>query len=158
MIKLIVAHDKNMLIGNGNVMPWHIKEELQFFRKETLNQNLLMGRTTFEGIGKVLTNRTTYVLTSNKSYQVADENVVVINDVKELFDKFKNSEDILFIAGGKKIYEQFYLYADELIISTIEDEFVGDTYLTNIDLTKYKQYNEQNCNKFTIRRYSKYFV
>lgn len=155
MIKLINAHDKNGVIGLNNVMPWHIKEELAFFKSETLHHNLLMGRKTFEGIGKVLPNRTTYILTSDLNYQVYDSNVIVINNPNELFDKFRDSKDILFIAGGKRIYDQFYEYADELVISEIDGEYVGDTYFTNIDFSKYTQTERKVYNGFIVKRYCK---
>ena len=155
MIKLINAHDKNGVIGLNNVMPWHIKEELTFFKNETLNESLLMGRKTFEGIGKVLPNRTTYVLTSDVNYQVDDPNVVVINDAQKLIEKFVNSKEILFISGGKKIYDQFYNYASELIISIIDGEYEGDTYFSDIDFSKYTQIERKVYNGFVVNRYCK---
>lgn len=155
MIKLINAHDINGVIGYNNVMPWHIKEELQFFKKETLNHSLLMGRSTFEGIGKALPNRTTYLLTRDVSYKVTDPNVIVINDVEALFTKFKENEDILFISGGQNIYDQFYKYADELIISIIKDEYDGDAYFTDIDYSKYDLIEEKDYAKFIVKRYKK---
>lgn len=155
MIKLINAHDKNGVIGFNNVMPWHIKEELAHFKRETLNHSLLMGRTTFEGIGRALPNRTTYLLTSKTDYEVADDNVIVINDAMALIEKFKDSQEILFIAGGQKIYDQFYQYADELIISIIDDEYDGDAYFTDINFSEYDLINEKKEEKFTIRKYKK---
>ena len=158
MIKLIVAHDLNGLIGAGDVMPWHIKEELAFFRQETLNHSLLMGRKTFEGIGKVLPNRTTYILTSDLNYQVADENVVVINDTNDLFKKFENNAEILFIAGGKTVYEQFYQEADELIISVINEKYDGDVYFVDINFNNYHIIEQKVHSLFTTFRYCKNFV
>ncbi|MDL2212061.1 dihydrofolate reductase [Erysipelotrichaceae bacterium OttesenSCG-928-M19] len=156
MIKLINAHDRNGLIGKGNIMPWHIKEELAFFKEETSSHYLLMGRKTFEGINKVLPNRTTYVLTRDKLYNYDDDNVIVINDAQRVIDKFKDSDEILYIAGGKEIYQQFYQVADELIISIIKDTYQGDTYFIDIDYSKYELITEVDYPLFTLKRYRKY--
>lgn len=155
MIKLIVAHDPNKLIGQGDKMPWHIKEELAFFKQETLNQALLMGQKTFQGLPKALPNRTTYVLTNDRDFKVNDDNVRVIYDAPKLLDSYQDKDEILFIAGGRSIYEQFYPYADELIISTIKDEYQGDVYFVDIDYTKYDLIEETNHDKFVVRRYRK---
>jgi dihydrofolate reductase len=155
MIKLIVAHDPNNLIGQGDKMPWHIKEELAFFKQETLNQALLMGQKTFQGLPKALPNRTTYVLTNDKDFKVLDDNVRVIYDAPKLLDAYQDKDEILFIAGGRSIYEQFYPYADELIISTIKDEYQGDVYFVDIDYTKYNLIEETDHNIFIVRRYRK---
>lgn len=153
MIKLIVAHDSNKLIGQDDKMPWHIKEELAFFKKETLNQALLMGKKTFKGLPKVLPDRTTYVLTNDVHFKVEDDNVHVINDAKKLLDTYQHCDEVLFIAGGRSIYEQFYPYADELIISTIKDEHQGNVYFTDIDYSKYQLIEESEFAKFIVRRY-----
>lgn len=155
MIKLIVAHDLNKLIGKGDKMPWHIKEELAFFKQETLNQALLMGQKTFQGLPKALPNRTTYVLTNDKGFKVNDDNVQVIYDAPKLLESYQNKDEILFIAGGRSIYEQFYPYADELIISTIKDEYQGDVYFVDIDYNIYELIEETDHDKFVVRRYRK---
>lgn len=155
MIKLIVAHDRNNLIGNGDKMPWHIKEELAFFQQETKNHSLLMGKKTFLGINKVLPNRKTYVLSGEKDFTYDHDNVEVIYDAKEIIDRFKQNNDILFIAGGRSVYEQFYPEADELIISTIKDEYQGDVYFIDIDYSKYDLFEERDFAKFTVRKYRK---
>lgn len=155
MIKLIVAHDRNGLIGKDNVMPWNIKDELLFFRKMTINQNLLMGRSTFSGIGRVLPERTTYILTRDENFNFVDDNVKIVHDTAELFDRFKDSEDILFIAGGASVYKQFYEYAQELVISTIKKEYDGDAHFVDIDYSKYDLINTQDFAEFEVNTYRK---
>lgn len=155
MIKLIVAQAKNGVIGNDNVLPWSIKEELQFFKKTTLNQSLLMGRSTFSGIGRVLPERTTYILTRDENFNFVDDNIRVIHDAKELFKKFENSEDILYISGGQSLYEQFYEYADELIISTIKEDYDGDAHFVDIDFNNYDLINKEEFEQFVVNTYRK---
>ncbi|EFF41164.1 dihydrofolate reductase [Mycoplasmopsis alligatoris] len=153
MIKLIVAIDKNNLIGNGDKMPWHIKDEFIHFKKTTLNHALLFGRTTFLGLPGKLEQRDNYVL----SHEEIDQDCTVIhNEIElfELFEKFKNSEKFLFISGGKSIYEKYYQFANELIISRIKGEFNGDVYL-KMDLSDYTLVKVDEFEKFNVEYYNK---
>lgn len=154
MIKLICAHAIDYVIGKNNVMPWHIKEELAFFKKTTINHAIVMGRSTFEGINKVLPDRTTYILTRQKDYHVDHPNVKIVNDINELVKKYKDSKDILFISGGASIYKNNFHFADELIISYINEEYDGDAFL-DIDFSKYELYKEEPHEKFLVKYYKK---
>lgn len=155
MIKLIVAHDLNKLIGVGDKMPWHIKEELAFFKKETLHHALLMGKKTFVGLGKNLPDRTIYVLTKDLHFKSNNANVVVIREAEPILKQFQKSKDLLFIAGGRSIYEQFYPYAQELIISTIKNEYRGNVYFIDIDYTQYQLIDKEDHGSFLVNRYQK---
>ncbi|WP_027120508.1 dihydrofolate reductase [Mycoplasmopsis lipofaciens] len=153
MIKLIVALDKNNLIGNGNKMPWNIKEEFIHFKKTTLNNALLFGKNTFLGLPKKLENRIVYVL-SGETLSGCDRTIHNEKELLELFNFYKTSKEILFIAGGKFIYEKYYHYADELIISKIKNEYKGDIYL-NLDLSKYELFATTNKKDFIVEYYKK---
>lgn len=137
MIKMIVAHDKNRVIGKDNKMPWHFSKDLQYFKKMTLNQNVLMGSRTLESIisylGKPLPERNTILLTSRKAVEYDCE---VVNSVEEALDKYK--EEDLFIAGGRSVYEQFLPYADQLYITFIDKEYEGDTYFPEYSMDEWK--------------------
>lgn len=126
MIKLISAVAQNYVIGKGDKLAWHIKEELQFFKKQTEGHNLLMGDRTFNGLPGTLKNRKHYILTFDKNNVKENENVIAVTDPNEVFDKFKDSDEILFISGGKSIYNQFHHLADEIIISFIKHDAEGD--------------------------------
>jgi dihydrofolate reductase len=86
MITLIAAVNHNMLLGKDNKMPWHIKEDLVFFKEQTINKTVLMGRKTFESIKGVLPNRTIYVLTSQTTLSKQTDRVHLIHDVKPLIE------------------------------------------------------------------------
>lgn len=132
MISLIVAMDANRLIGKEGWMPWNLKEDLQHFKQVTLNQHILMGRTTFEGLGKPLPHRFTYVLTRNDlSYPY--ENVKVVHDFKKLCEQYQNSEEQLIICGGAQIYEMAMPFVSEMWISLVEGDYEGDTYFPAYD-------------------------
>lgn len=153
MIKLIVAMDKNNLIGNKNKLPWNFKEEMQHFQKKTMNNALLFGKTTYQGIEKHLKDRIIYVLSEN---DIKGDCTVIHNDkeLKELFDKYRKCSGVLYIAGGKNIYEKYYQEAEELIISRIKGEFAGDVYL-NIDLSKFSLYKIDEYPEFSVEYYIK---
>ncbi len=129
MIKLIVAMTPEKLIGKNNKMPWHISAEFAHFKNTTMGHSLLFGRTTFEALPKKLTGRKIYVLSSSKNIVSADETISNEAELIELFKKYKDSKEILFIAGGKSIYEKFCDYADEWIVSYIWGEYSGNIYL-----------------------------
>ncbi len=101
MIKLIVAYDKNRLIGIGDQLVWNIKEDLEHFKKETLNKTILFGDVTFKGIGRPLPNRKTIVLTLDTTYKYEHENVEVCYDFEGIIRRYhNNSEEEIIIAGG----------------------------------------------------------
>ena len=101
MIKLIAALSKNQKIGQNNQMPWHIPEDLEYFKRVTNGHPILMGRKTFESIGRPLPNRRNIILTQNKAYKV--EGVEVIHSFKEALFLCQNLNEV-FIIGGGEIY------------------------------------------------------
>ncbi|QKT05532.1 dihydrofolate reductase [Mycoplasma sp. OR1901] len=153
MIKLIVAVDKNNLIGNKDKLPWQIKEELNHFKSTTLNHTLLFGRNTFLGLPQVLKNRKIFVLCQNDIPNV-DLTIHNTEELEKIFEQYKNSDETLFIAGGKSIYESFYKFADELIISRILGEFDGDVYL-DLDLSDYKLIEVIEKGSFNVEKWVK---
>ncbi len=128
MIKLIVAMTGERLIGKGNKMPWNIPAEFQHFKATTMGHSLLFGKNTFLGLPKKLPGRKHYVLSSG-DVEGADKVIHNDDELMELFKEYKNSEEILFIAGGKSVYEKYAEYADEWIISYIWGVYTGDVYL-----------------------------
>lgn len=131
MIKMIWAEDKNHLIGNGNKLPWHNKEDLKHFKNTTLNNFIVMGPVTFEGFeGKVLPKRITVIWSEDKyKSKYLSEDIKVLNK-KEILELAKTQT--VFIVGGKTTYNEFMKYANELIVSKIKDEYKGDIYAPEI--------------------------
>ena len=145
MINIIVAVDKNFGIGKDNKLPWAITDELKLFRKKTIGQICVVGRKTFESIGKPLPNRTSLVL-SNSGFE--HEGVHTFTDVQEAFNFARESaEEELFIIGGANIYETLFPYVDKMYLSEVNFEGVADAFLKPIDfstwdLEKEKSYDE----------------
>lgn len=123
MITMIAAVAKDRIIGAENKMPWHIPEDLAYFKEQTMGKSIVMGRKTFESIGRALPNRENIVLTSDTSFTYPG--VKVFHHKKEVLKTCANQE--LMIIGGGQIYELFYPEADRLLITCIEQEVEGDT-------------------------------
>jgi dihydrofolate reductase len=126
MISLVVAHDKNQVIGYENQLPWHLPSDLKHFKELTIGKTIVMGRSTFESIGRPLSNRTNIVLTHSTAFQV--DNVEIAHQIEDIF-----AFDEVMIIGGASIYKQFLPYADQLYITEIHHAFKGDTYFPKWD-------------------------
>lgn len=153
MIKLITAIGPNNLIGKGDKMAWHIPAEFKHFKETTVGHSLFMGGRTFKGLPGKLPGRKHYVMDFDEVKE-ADVWIETMDDAKALFNKYRNSDEILFIAGGKFIYETFYKEADELIISEVTTDVEGDVFL-NMDLTGYKKELIKKDDEFNVYRYTK---
>jgi len=127
MISLLVAMDKNHVIGHNNEMPWHLPEDLRYFKETTIGKTIIMGRKTFESIGRVLPKRKNIVLTrSELDFPEEIEVIRNIEIVKEWNEQKPDKE--FFIIGGGNIFKQVISFADRLYITLIDETFSGDVY------------------------------
>jgi dihydrofolate reductase len=141
-ISMIVAYGKNWEIGFNNQMLWHISEDFKNFKTITSGHHILMGRKTFESIGKPLPNRTSLVL-SNSGFE--HEGVHTFNDVQEAFNFARQSaEEELFIIGGANIYETLFPYVDKMYLSEVDFEGVADAFLKPIDFSTWDLEQEKS--------------
>lgn len=127
MIRLIVAMDKNNVIGKDGVLPWHLPSDLKFFKETTMNETIVMGRKTFESIGKPLPYRNNVILTTNEDFQA--KNTMIVHSLKELdtYVAYARIDDF-FVIGGSELFKAFLPIADELYVTHIKHEFEGDTH------------------------------
>ena len=116
-IFLIAAVDKNLAIGKNGKIPWHIKEDLQFFQKNTLNTAMIMGRSTFDSIGKPLPNRKNIVMTKSPNNR---EGVVEVSNTEDAIKQAKKSSNKISIIGGESVYREFMPFANKLLITEID--------------------------------------
>ncbi|PTJ72205.1 dihydrofolate reductase [Staphylococcus hyicus] len=121
-LSILVAHDKNRGIGYNNQLPWHLPNDLKHVKKLSTGNTLVMGRATFDSIGKALPNRKNVVLTRNKAFKA--DGVEVIHDIKDI-DKLEGHG---FIFGGQTLFEKFIDKVDDMYITVIDDTFQADTY------------------------------
>lgn len=132
MLSIIVAVAKNNVIGKDNKLIWHLPADLKRFKELTTGKTIIMGRKTFESLGRVLPNRKHIVLTKNKSWKYDDSQVKVITSIDELEKEIKDEEEN-FVIGGASIYKMLMPYANKMYITKIEEEFEGDTFFPDID-------------------------
>ncbi|WP_086313087.1 dihydrofolate reductase [Enterococcus sp. 7F3_DIV0205] len=126
MLAAIWAQDEKGTIGKENRLPWHLPNDLKFFKQMTEDNTIVMGRKTFEGMGsRPLPNRQTIVLTRDKGYRA--KGVIVFHTIDEVLDYAKTFAGITFIAGGSAVYEDFLPYCDVLYRTVIHHIFDGDT-------------------------------
>ncbi|MEE3134654.1 MAG: dihydrofolate reductase [Candidatus Thermoplasmatota archaeon] len=118
-ISLIAAFDKNQAIGKNGDLPWHLSSDLKHFKNITTGNTIVMGRKTFDSIGRALPNRKNIVLTRNLKWQF--EGVVTINNVNDIFEICENDSEI-FVIGGAEIYNAFLDIATKMILSYVETE------------------------------------
>ena len=149
-IKIISALSSNYIIGSNGKIPWFIKGELKRFKNITLNHNVIMGRKTFDSIGKVLEKRTNIIISKNKNLKIKD--ALVTSNFNDALKACKPGGDI-FIIGGSKIYEIAMEYSQYLLLTIIHKEFEGDTYFPKFDRRKWRLIDETRNydieNKFT---------
>ena len=132
-ISMIVAYGRNWEIGLKNQMLWHISEDFKNFKTITSGHHILMGRKTFESIGKPLPNRTSLVL-SNSGFE--HEGVHTFKNVQDAFNFARsNAEEELFIIGGANIYETLFDYVDKMYLSEVDYEGEADAHLKEIDFS-----------------------
>ena len=156
-ISIIVAIAKNGVIGKTNgEMPWHVKEEFQHFKKTTFGYPVLMGRKTFETLGKPLKGRQNIIVTRNKSYGVNFTEVMILHSLDEAveFCRKKNEKQI-FIIGGGEIYRQAISLADEMIISVMKFEAEGEVKFPHFSKNLWKVVYTEDHEQFEIFRYER---
>ncbi|WP_411747675.1 dihydrofolate reductase [Psychrobacillus psychrotolerans] len=126
MISLIVAHDPNRVIGFENKMPWYIPGDLAYFKKTTMDKAIVMGRNTFESIGRVLPGRKNIIVSRNPDYKI--EGAEVITDLVEAIEIASAHHEEVMVIGGEQIFRAVLPKADRLYITFIQQSFEGDTY------------------------------
>lgn len=158
MISLIAAMDNNNVIGYENDMPWSLPNDLKHFKEVTSHHTVIMGRKTYQSIGKPLPNRKNVIL-SRSGFQT-DDDVEVISSIEEIQKRAETEE--VFVIGGGTIYEQVLPYADRLYITRIDAEFKGDTYFPKFSEDEWEVIdekegilNERNEYKHTFYTYSR---
>lgn len=151
MIGLIVAFSKNRVIGLNNQLPWNIPNDLKNFRKETIGKTIIMGRYTFESIGKPLPGRKNVVITTNDNWSF--DGVEKINSI----EKIKDYDEDVMIIGGAKLYEQTIKLVDRLYITKIEHDFEGDAFFPELNMNEWVRVHREKGEKNKENPYNYFF-
>ena len=134
IVSLLLAASRNDVIGKNNALPWHLPADLRYFKQKTLGHPVIMGRKTFDSVGKPLPGRLNVVVTRSDSF--APEGVVVVRSVDEALTRDYGCDEI-FVVGGSEIYRQSIDRADRIYLTRIDEEFEGDTFAPKIDRSKW---------------------
>ena len=155
IISLIVAIAQNGVIGKANgEMSWHVKEEFQHFKNTTFGFPIIMGRKTFETLGKPLKGRKNIVVSKNKYYKTAFDDVVIKTSIEEAIEYCKTlNPEKIFVIGGGEIYRQAILFVDEMIITFMKFEADGDVKFPEIDNNYWNIEKIEDLELFEIFRY-----
>lgn len=156
-IIIIAAIARNGVIGKTNgEMPWQVKEEFQHFKQTTLDSAVIMGRKTFETLGKPLKGRENIIVTRNKEFKANFEETKLVHSLEESISycRSKNYEKI-FIIGGGDIYRQALLLANEMILSFMKFDADGEVYFPEIKPETWQQVSAEDREQFEIRRYER---
>jgi len=137
---IIAAISTNQVIGSSGAIPWSLPEDLKYFQKKTLGSSIVMGRKTYESIGKPLPNRNNIVISSSLRNIYG---IVIIKSVNDLIKNLDGNEEEIFIIGGQKIYEEFLPLANKLIITEVKIEVEGDTFFPFWDRSEWSEISRE---------------
>lgn len=157
MVTIIAAIAKNNALGKNNDLIWHLPADLKRFKKVTTGHYILMGRNTFESIGKPLPNRTTVIITRKTDYFV--DGCLIANSIEDAIDLVEGDNEI-FVIGGAQIYKQVLAkeLADKLDITIVHQEFEADVFFPEIDLKIWKEVAREDFKADEKNKYNYSFV
>ena len=140
-LSLIVAHAANQVIGLNNTLPWHLPEDLKRFRALTIGHHIIMGRKTYESLGRLLPGRTTIIVTRNKQYQ--QDGALIAHSLQAAL-MLCATDDEPFVIGGAELYKEGLKQATKLYITEVHADFAGDAFFEQIDLNRWHETSREN--------------
>ncbi len=160
-VSAIVAISKNRVIGKDNDIPWYLPADLKYFKKTTLNHHIIMGRKTFQSIGRPLPKRTNIILTRDAFFVASGCRIAhILEDALEI--AFDNDANEVFIIGGGQIYEQAMPYVDKVYLTEVDLEVEGSVYFPELPKNQWKevssiahQPDEKNEHAYTFKIFEK---
>ncbi|MBI2649753.1 type 3 dihydrofolate reductase [Candidatus Woesearchaeota archaeon] len=151
IISLIVAMDENKLIGYKNKLPWNLPSELRYFRETTKHKPVIMGRKTYESIGRPMPERLNIIITRDENYKA--DGCLVVNSKEDAIKAAKGINEIMVI-GGAEIYKLFLPIANRLYITKVHGKFKGDTYFPEFNEDEWVKAKEKFVEKDNENKYS----
>lgn len=151
-LSMIVAHADNRIIGKDNDMPWHLPADLAYFKKTTLGKPVIMGRKTYESIGRPLPGRKNIVISRDENYQA--NGTETVTSVEQALKLVADVEEIMVIGGGA-IYQHCLPFADKLYITHIDAQIDGDTQFPAYDIDNdWQKIASEHCSADEKNRYN----
>ena len=154
-ISIIAAMAKNQVIGKEGKLPWKLAPDMKRFRALTLGKPVIMGRKTFESIGKPLAGRVNIILTNRHDYQAAD--CIVTHSLEDALRAAGNTSEIMVI-GGAEVYNLFLPHAKQMYLTYIHHEFEGDTFFPKLDPAEWQEITRQDFTSDAENPYTYSFV
>jgi len=144
IISLLVAADEGNLIGKDNALPWHLPNDLRYFKNLTWGMPILMGRKTFDSIGKPLPGRTSIVITRNTEWQ--HEGVIIVHSIEAAVEAAaaRGAREI-FVIGGAEIFAASFPMAQRLYLTRVHHHFEGDAFLPPVDTNQWRLIRSRDC-------------
>jgi dihydrofolate reductase len=139
-LSLIAAMARNRVIGAGNKIPWHLPGELKMFKTITMGHPIIMGRKTWESIGRLLPGRTTIIVTRQRGYHVPDAIIAASLDAAIAACA---STDEIFVIGGAQLYAAALPRADRIYLTTVDADVEGDTLMPQFDLAQWREHSSR---------------
>lgn len=143
-VTLIVAASTNNAIGKDNKMLWHLPEDFKYFKRNTIEHSIIMGRKTFDSIGRALPERRNIVLSRDQDWS-ADE-VDVANSLDEVFSYCRDEREV-FIIGGANLYKQTMPLANKILLTRVHAEIPGDAFFPELSTTEWKLVSQESHSK-----------
>lgn len=132
---------KNNVIGADNKIPWHLPNELKLFKSLTMGHPIIMGRKTFESIGRLLPGRTTVIVTRQREYAVPG--ALIAHTLAEAIHACRD-DDVCFVIGGAELFLEALPVADRLYLTVVDAEPAGDTFMPDLDLSAWREVRSEN--------------
>jgi len=151
-LSLLVAADENNVIGKDNKLPWHLPNDLKYFKNQTWAMPILMGRKTFESIGKPLQGRKSIIITRNKDWK--HDGVEVVHSVEEAIEKSKEfGVKEIFVIGGAEIFQTAFDQANRIYLTRIHHQFDGDVYFPEVSTNEWALVQSRFCHADEKNKY-----
>lgn len=156
MITIIAAVANNNVLGKDNDLIWHIPADLKRFKRETSGHHIIMGRKTFESLGKPLPKRINVIISRNNNFE-APEGCILVHSLEEALEVAKDDSSP-FIIGGAQIYAEGIKFADKLDITHVYHDFEGDVFFPEIDATIWEEISREDFHADEESKYNYSFV
>jgi len=145
MVTIVAATGRNNEIGNKNQLLWHLPKDLKHFKSITNGHPVIMGRNTYQSMGKALLNRTNIVVTRKIDW--FEEGILIVNTLKEALKHAKKIDEKIFIIGGGEIYKQSMDIADRIELTRVDGNFEADVFFPEINEKYWHIVSEQHIDK-----------
>lgn len=151
---IIAAKSINNVVGLNNKLPWRIPSDLKRFKELTSGKTIIMGRSTYESIGKILPNRRNVILSRDTTYRV--EGGFVVNSTQDAINICQSDEEV-FVIGGSSVWQDFFNICDKVYLTVVKENIEGDTYI-NLDLNEKWEISHQEDIKGEKDDYSTSYI